>query len=90
VTEEVVVKKTAEERVEQIDDTVRRTEVDVDNDMRAGSEDRSAFGFKEGGTGSGQGSTSRTGSGTGATGFDSKDPTPAGTGYSDRIDKSGL
>lgn len=32
VVEEVVVSKTAGERVEQIDDTVRRTEVDVDRD----------------------------------------------------------
>lgn len=39
VTEEVVIRKTAEERVESIDDTVRRTEVDVDE-----TEDRSAFG----------------------------------------------
>jgi uncharacterized protein (TIGR02271 family) len=38
VTEEVVVRKTAEEHVENIDDTVRRTEVEVD-------EDRGAFGF---------------------------------------------
>jgi uncharacterized protein (TIGR02271 family) len=38
VNEEVVVRKTAEERVEQIDDTVRKTEVDVD-------EGRGAFGF---------------------------------------------
>ena len=40
VTEEVVVRKTAEEHVEQIDDTVRRTEVEVDE----GSDKRSAFG----------------------------------------------
>ena len=39
VREELVVKKTAEEHVEQIDETVRRTEVDVD-----GAENRSAFG----------------------------------------------
>jgi uncharacterized protein (TIGR02271 family) len=43
VTEELVVRKTAEERVETIDDTVRRTEVDIDEGLR-GSEDRSAFG----------------------------------------------
>lgn len=30
VTEELVVRKDVDERVEQIDDTVRRTEVDVD------------------------------------------------------------
>jgi uncharacterized protein (TIGR02271 family) len=40
VREEVVVSKTVEERVEQIDDTVRRTEVEVDE----GSDKRSAFG----------------------------------------------
>jgi uncharacterized protein (TIGR02271 family) len=38
VAEEVVVRKTAEEHVEQIDDTVRHTEVEVD-------EGRGAFGF---------------------------------------------
>jgi uncharacterized protein (TIGR02271 family) len=43
VREELVIKKTAEEHVEQIDDTVRRTEVEVDEGSR-GSEDRSAFG----------------------------------------------
>ena len=53
VREELVVKKTAEERTEQIDDTVRRTEVEVDENARSG-EDRSAFG----GFGSGQGSDS--------------------------------
>ncbi len=42
VAEEVVVRKTAEEHVEQIDDTVRRTEVDV----QEGGADRSAFGFQ--------------------------------------------
>jgi uncharacterized protein (TIGR02271 family) len=39
VTEEVVVRKTAEERTEQISDTVRHTEVDV----QEGAEGRSAF-----------------------------------------------
>ena len=43
VREELVVRKTAEEHVENIDDTVRRTEVEVDEDV-AGSGDRSAFG----------------------------------------------
>ena len=43
VTEELVVKKTAEERTETIDDSVRHTEVDVD----AGAGDRSAFGFRD-------------------------------------------
>ena len=42
VREEVVVKKTAEQHVEQIDDTVRRTEVEVQEG--ASSQDRSAFG----------------------------------------------
>ena len=43
VCEELVVRKTAEEHVEKIDDTVRRTEVDVDEGLdRSG--DRSAFG----------------------------------------------
>lgn len=40
VTEEVVLRKTSEERTQNIDDTVRKTEVDVDN---IGREDRSAF-----------------------------------------------
>ena len=43
VKEEVVVRKTAEEHVENVDDTVRRTEVDVDEGTR-GTGDRSAFG----------------------------------------------
>jgi len=47
ITEEVVVRKTADQHVEQIDDTVRHTEVDVDDDTRTGS-DRSAFGGFDG------------------------------------------
>ena len=43
VREELVVRKTAEEHVENIDDTVRRTEVEVDEGV-TGSGDRSAFG----------------------------------------------
>jgi uncharacterized protein (TIGR02271 family) len=43
VREEVVVTKTAEERTEQIQDTVRRTEIDVEEGAR-GAGDRSAFG----------------------------------------------
>jgi hypothetical protein len=43
VREELVVRKTAEEHVEKIDDTVRRTEVDVDEGIE-GSDKRSAFG----------------------------------------------
>jgi uncharacterized protein (TIGR02271 family) len=42
VKEEVVVRKTAEEHVENIDDTVRRTEVEIDEGTR-GAEHRSAF-----------------------------------------------
>jgi uncharacterized protein (TIGR02271 family) len=44
VREELVVRKTAEERTENIDDTVRRTEVEVDDAPTQG-QDRSAFGF---------------------------------------------
>lgn len=48
IREEVVVRKTAEEHVEQIDDTVRRTEVDIDEGLSRDSGgtagDRSAFG----------------------------------------------
>jgi uncharacterized protein (TIGR02271 family) len=43
VKEELVVRKTAEEHVENIEDTVRRTEVDVDEGSRT-STDKSAFG----------------------------------------------
>ncbi len=43
VREELVVRKTAEERTEQIDDTVRRTEVEVDEGSPRG-EERPAFG----------------------------------------------
>jgi uncharacterized protein (TIGR02271 family) len=50
VREEVVVSKTAEERTEQIQDTVRRTEVEVEDGREAG--DRSAFSGFGGGTGS--------------------------------------
>jgi hypothetical protein len=42
VREELVVKKTAEEHVENIDETVRRTEVDVEEGLSQ-SGDRSAF-----------------------------------------------
>jgi uncharacterized protein (TIGR02271 family) len=53
VKEELVVRKTAEERVESIDDTVRRTEVDVDDGTRG-----SAFGFGSGDKQSSSGSQS--------------------------------
>lgn len=43
VVEEVVVSKTAEEHVESIDDTVRKTEVDIDRDIDVETE-RSTFG----------------------------------------------
>jgi uncharacterized protein (TIGR02271 family) len=56
VREEVVLRKTAEERTETIEDTVRRTEVDVDEGLQQGGGDRSAFGSFGGGTGSGQSS----------------------------------
>ena len=66
VTEEVVVRKTAEEHVEQISDTVRRTEVDVQEGTAGGTggstggtggTDRSAFGsFTSGGQTGGTGS----------------------------------
>jgi uncharacterized protein (TIGR02271 family) len=63
VTEEVVVRKTAEEHVEQISDTVRRTEVDVQEGAAGstggttGGTDRSAFGsFTSGGQTGGTGS----------------------------------
>jgi uncharacterized protein (TIGR02271 family) len=81
VREELVVKKTAEERVEQIDDTVRRTEVVVDEGMRGG-EGRSAFsGFGGGSAASQDGGSDRSGT---------RDRQTEGTGYDPRIDKSGL
>ena len=45
VTEEVVVRKTADERIESIDETVRRTDVDVD-DTRTASGARQRVGTK--------------------------------------------
>jgi uncharacterized protein (TIGR02271 family) len=53
VAEEVVVRKTADQHVEQIDDSVRRTEVDVQEGVTGA--DRSAFGFQ----GDRQGETGR-------------------------------
>lgn len=48
VVEEVVVRKTADEEVRDIDDTVRRTDVEVDNDVsrsrNAGTDDRGILG----------------------------------------------
>ena len=49
VREEVVVSKTAEQRTEVIEDTVRHTEVDIDEGGKA-SGDRSAFGGFNGGS----------------------------------------
>lgn len=46
VVEEVVVSKTAEERVESIDDTVRRTDVEVERDSDLDRNDRTSFGAK--------------------------------------------
>jgi uncharacterized protein (TIGR02271 family) len=57
VREEVVVTKTAEERTEQIEDTVRRTEVDVQEGVRqsgdASADERPAFGGFGSGSGDG-------------------------------------
>ncbi|HWH22568.1 MAG TPA: YsnF/AvaK domain-containing protein [Allosphingosinicella sp.] len=65
VTEEVVVRKTAEERSENVSDTVRSTEVDVDG------EERSAFGgFGGGSGGSGENSGHTV---TGSTDFERTD-----------------
>jgi uncharacterized protein (TIGR02271 family) len=80
VREELVVRKTAEEHVEQIDDTVRRTEVDIDEGMRAG-EDRSAFSSFGGSPRSEDGGSERSGT---------RDGEMERSGYDPRIDKSGL
>jgi uncharacterized protein (TIGR02271 family) len=51
VREELVVRKTAEERTENIQETVRHTEVDVDEGRTGtgtGGTDRGAFGFSDG------------------------------------------
>ena len=62
IKEELVIKKTAEERTEEIDETVRHTEVDVDEGLKSGSSgDRSAFGSF--GSGSSTGSTGSGGQG---------------------------
>ncbi len=45
VTEEMVIRKTADERTEDVEGTVRRTEVEVD-DTAGGNKSGSAFGFK--------------------------------------------
>jgi uncharacterized protein (TIGR02271 family) len=57
VTEEVVLTKTAHERTEQVQETVRETKVEVDEGTRGSSEqsggDKSAFGGFGGGSGNG-------------------------------------
>lgn len=84
VREELVVKKTAEQRTEQIDDTVRRTEVDVDQGT-SGGEDRSAFGSF------GKDGADRNRADLGSRDRNRDDDREAeGTGYAPRIDKSGL
>lgn len=57
VTEEMVVRKTAEERTEDVEDTVRHTEVEVDETSANRSGGSSAFGF---GSDSNETSESRT------------------------------
>jgi len=83
VTEELVVRKTAEERVENIDETVRRTEVDVEG-TGAGTGERSAFG----GFGTDRGREASSGTGLGSDG--DRDRATAGTGYDPRVDKTGV
>lgn len=84
VREELVVRKTAEEHVEQIDDTVRRTEVDIDEGgtgREAGTTDRSAFASFGGERIAKDGERASDGS---------REREVEGSGYSPRIDKSGL
>jgi len=88
VREELVVKKTATERTEQIDDTVRHTEVEVDEGLRSGGggSDRGALFGSSGGTGTTGGSdTTGTGGGTGlgSTGTDRESVASQGT-YANR------
>ena len=71
VVEEVVVRKDVDERVEQIDDTVRRTEVDIDNvdtTRTSGTTGTGMGGSGMGGAGSGLGTSGTTGTGMGGTG----------------------
>ena len=67
VVEEVTIRKDVDERVEQIDDTVRRTEVDVDNvdTTRTGTSTGTGFGTS-GTTGTGMGGSGTSGSGMGS------------------------
>jgi stress response protein YsnF len=55
VKEEVVVKKTAEQRTQQIDDTVRHTEVEVDEGRDAGAFKFDGSRGDQGGRGPGSG-----------------------------------
>ena len=77
VRDELVVRKTAEEHSETINDTVRRTEVDVEEGVQR-SRDNPAFGFGNERSGTTLGSTTETGRET------------ERTLHSDRSDKSGF
>jgi len=82
VREELVLKKTAEQRTEQIDETVRRTEVEVDEGPSAGGRDRSAFSTFGG---------EKIASDADRVQRDNdRDRQTSGSGYSPQIDKSGL
>jgi uncharacterized protein (TIGR02271 family) len=52
VREEVVLRKTAEERTENIQETVRRTDVEIEDANRSGGESGDRSAFFDGGTGS--------------------------------------
>jgi uncharacterized protein (TIGR02271 family) len=54
VREEVVLKKTAEERTETVEDTVRRTEVEIDDGSRTEGQSGDRSAFFDGGTSSAQ------------------------------------
>jgi uncharacterized protein (TIGR02271 family) len=93
VREELVLKKTAEQRTEQIDDTVRRTEVDVDDNLGQSGGDRSAFGSFGGSGVPSENERARSESfGSESYGNDDSDRerSGSGTGYSPSLDKSGL
>ena len=80
VREELVIKKTAEERTEQIDDKVRRTEVEVDEGRQ--DNDRSAFGGFE----NDRSSADRRDS---SFETDAQRREREGTGYDPSVDKTG-
>ena len=73
VKEELVVSKTAEEHVETVQDTVRRTEVDIDRGT--GTTTGSTGIGTSGTTGAGMGSSGTTGTGMGSTGTSTTDTT---------------